>query len=882
MSVTLNPPMDLAIDGSSLATSTSTAGYQKRLLFSATAGQSIGVGLAALTYTPSNASGSTSIWVYKPDGTALATTSTTCNPSNPNGSCSTALAPVNLPTTGTYQLVVSPPAGAAVTGTLTLSNPFYSALTNGSPVAVSITRSGQHAAFNFTGTAGQAVTLRLAVASTTPAGQSVTLALWGPTGQVGSTVSGSPSSDGLTFYSASLPANGTYGVIVVPGYSSTGTMTLTLNPTMDFAIDGTSLAISTSTAGYQKRLLFSATAGQQIGLALTGLTYAPSSGVNASMYVYNPSGGLIAATSCNPGNPGGGCSSGILNLPTAGTYQVVVAPPSNVTFSGTLTVSNPIYGSLTAGTPLALNVARAGQFPNISFSGNAGQSVTLRLAMASTTPTDQPATLMLWGPTGQVGSTVNGTPSSDGTMYYAASLPATGGYSVTAVPSYGATASMTLTLNPAMDLAIDGTSLAISTSTAGYQKRVMFSATAGQQIGLALTGLTYTPSSGSSTTMYLYNPSGGLSAVVSCNPSNPGGNCSTGILNLPTAGTYQILVVPPSNVTFSGTLTASNPIYGSITAGTPLTLNMTRAGQFSNNGFSGTAGQSVMLRLATPSTTPTNQPVTLSLWGPTGQVGSSVTGSPSTDGMTLYAASLPATGSYAVTAVPSYGATGSMTLTLNPSADLAVDAAPVAVSSPAAGYAKRYLISVAAGDVIDIGISSIVHTPASGSYTTLSVLAPNGTTAVSSSCGTAGLARCDASFLASTAGLYTILLTPPSAVSFSGNMTISHRLTGSLTIGGGAIAVGLHRDGQKATLTFSGTSGQLLRLSVSGMSTNPSGQAVYFYVERSDFSLITWTSTTAATLSLDIPALDTTGTFYVVVVPVTAVQADMNVSLGTR
>jgi hypothetical protein len=223
-----------------------------------------------------------------------------------------------------------------------------------------------------------------------------------------------------------------------------------------------------------------------------------------------------------------------------------------------------------------------------------------------------------------------------------------------------------------------------------------------------------------------------------------------------------------------------------------------------------------------------------------------------------------------------------MTLTLNPAADLAVDGAPVAVSTPAAGYAKRYLISVATNDVIDIGISSIVHTPSSGSYTTLSVLAPNGSTAVSSNCGTAGLARCDASFLASTTGLYTILITPPSGVNFSGNLTISHRLAGTLSIGGGAIAVGLDRDGQKATLTFSGTTGQLLRLSVTGMSTNPTGQAVYFYVERPNFSVITSMSPTAATSSLDIPALDTTGTFYVVVAPLSGVQADMNVSIGTR
>jgi hypothetical protein len=226
-----------------------------------------------------------------------------------------------------------------------------------------------------------------------------------------------------------------------------------------------------------------------------------------------------------------------------------------------------------------------------------------------------------------------------------------------------------------------------------------------------------------------------------------------------------------------------------------------------------------------------------------------------------------------------------MTLTLNPPSDLIVDGAPAAISTTTAGYQRRYLVNVGSNERIDIGISSIVHTPASSSNTTLSVLKPDGSTATSANCNTSGLARCDATFNTVTggpAGPYTFLITPPAAVNFSGNITVSHRLTGTLTVGGGALYVGLDRDGQKALLTFSGTSGQLLRLNVTGMSTRPSGQAVYFYVERSDFSLITSMVSTTLTSSLDIPALDTTGTFYVVVVPVSGVQADMNISIDPR
>jgi YD repeat-containing protein len=425
LSLTLNPSMDLSIDGASLNVSTTIAGYQKRLLFSGTAGQGIGIGLTALTNSPSTGSG-TSVNVYKPDGTLLGTTSSTCNPANPNGSCSNPLAPLNLPSTGVYQITIAPPANVTFTGTLTASSQVYGVLNAGTALPFNITRAGQNAGFNFTGTAGQPATLRLAIASTTPANQTVTLTLWGPTGQIGSAVTGSPGSDGLTFYTASLPTSGVYGVVVVPQYAATGSMSLTLNPSMDLSIDGASLNVSTTIAGYQKRLLFSATAGQQIGLALTGLTYSPSSASGTTMTVYKPDGNTLASTPwCNVSNPNGGCTEGILNLPTTGTYQVVISPPSNVTFNGTVTASNPIYGSLTSGTPLAINVTRAGQFANVGFSGTAGQPATLRLAIASTTPANLVVTMTLWGPNGQVASAVTGTQSSDGMVFYVANLPAT-------------------------------------------------------------------------------------------------------------------------------------------------------------------------------------------------------------------------------------------------------------------------------------------------------------------------------------------------------------------------------------------------------------------------------------------------------------------------
>jgi len=662
MSVTLDSSMDVAIDGSSVAVSTSTPGIGKRLLFSGTAGQQIGVGFTGLTYAPSSFVGTTLI-VYRPDGAGLITATHGCIPSNPNGGCSNASV-VNLPSTGIYQLEIVPPSNVTFNATVTLSTAAYHALTPGTPVAMTITRAGQPGVLSFTGTAGQPVTLRLAVPSTTPADQNVSMELWGPTGLAG-WATGSPSMDGATVHVASLQASGGYGVVVIPRHSATGSMTVTLNPAMDLAIDGSPLAVSSSTAGHDKRALFSATAGQQIGIGFTGLSYTPSSGVGTGVTVYRPDGNVLGGLSqCLPSNPNGACGgTPVFNLPITGTYQVVIDPPSNVTFSGTLTLSTPVDQVLTSGTPAPVIFTRPGQFGRLQFTGTAGQPMTL--AIPSTTPGNQQLALEVWGPTGSIGWTT-GSSSTDGAMVHVASLPASGGYTAFAMPSYSATGSMTATLNPAMDVAIDGSPLVVSNSTAGYDRRVLFSGTAGQQIGLGLTGLSYTPSSAAGTSVIVYAPNGGVvGSTAGCVPSNPNGGCSAlAVFNLPSTGTYRAIIDPPSNVTFSGTLTLSSPVAGTLSSGTPSALDITRAGQNGSFVFTGTAGQPATLRLVIASTTPANQNVTMYLWGPTGQIGSA-TGSSSTDA-TINVASLPASGGYAVIVTLNYGATASMTLTLNP------------------------------------------------------------------------------------------------------------------------------------------------------------------------------------------------------------------------
>ncbi len=95
----------LTINGPSVSVTITTPGQNARLTFSGTASQQVTVRLT------SNTIGTVTVKLFKPDTTAL--TSTTSNAANFN------LATQTLPTTGTYTVVVDP--SGTNTGSLTVS-----------------------------------------------------------------------------------------------------------------------------------------------------------------------------------------------------------------------------------------------------------------------------------------------------------------------------------------------------------------------------------------------------------------------------------------------------------------------------------------------------------------------------------------------------------------------------------------------------------------------------------------------------------------------------------------------------------------------------------------------------------------------------------------
>jgi hypothetical protein len=135
-----------------------------------------------------------------------------------------------LPATGTYTILVDPQGTNTGSITLTLSQDVTGTMTiNGPAVTVNLTRPGQNARLTFGGTVGQRVSLGMTdvtIGTSTCCGSQVSISTPDGTVLVSPTFIGT---NGGTLDTPPLPATGTYTILVDPGGTSTGSITLTLS-----------------------------------------------------------------------------------------------------------------------------------------------------------------------------------------------------------------------------------------------------------------------------------------------------------------------------------------------------------------------------------------------------------------------------------------------------------------------------------------------------------------------------------------------------------------------------------------------------------------------------------------------------------------------------
>lgn len=360
--------------------------------------------------------------IYNPDGSLHASRSI--------GILTDLVEPALLPATGTYAIRVDPNTTSTGTTTITLYNvpPDASGgiTPGGSSVTFSSTVPGQNAKYTFNGTLDQRVSLKVS------AGPSGTVAIKNPN----DTTLGSTSINVIQSFidTKTLAATGTYSVSVDYSAANTGTVTLTLydvpaDVVGTITAGGSPVTVSIPTPGQNGRLTFSGTTGQRVSLKIGG-------GPVASISMLNPDNTTLASAS----------SAAVptfidtKTLGSTGTYAIAIDPNGANTGDLTFTlydVPADTTGTVTiGGSSVAVTITTAGQNGSLTFTGSAGQQVTVQ----NTSNTISNLTVKLQKPDGsQLTSATSGSASFNLSTQ---TLPIDGTYTIVIDPGQWNTGSV--------------------------------------------------------------------------------------------------------------------------------------------------------------------------------------------------------------------------------------------------------------------------------------------------------------------------------------------------------------------------------------------------------------------------------------------------------
>jgi hypothetical protein len=442
----------------------------------------------------------------------------------------------------TLALVAAPPALARPDTSGRRVDVTGSIVAGGDPVTVTIP-SDENALITFAGTANQRVSLALSGVSIWMGWVSIRK----PDGSdlVWPTVffTGGKFVDTVT-----LPTTGTYTIFVDPYSSYSGSVTLALfNVPADaggpITAGGDPASATTGTPGQNARFTFSGTQGQRVSVKAAGSNMTAQ---GAFVSLLKPDGSTLASSYPNLVTNNASRFLDTATLPSTGTYAVLLDFDNESTGTGTATlydVPADISGSTTPtpeGTSTTVNPATPGQDARFTFSGTAGQRVSLMSTGSGLQPTGKGAFVSILKPDGS--TLVTSYPfllmETVPRFLDATVLPSSGTYTVRIDPWEETTGNATFKVYevPAdVDdpLSIDGDTFTVTTTVPGQDGRLPFVGTAGQQITLLRQDVTILTS-----IVQILKPDG---SVLSSSGAvgTPAGSQST---TLPVTGTYTVRV----------------------------------------------------------------------------------------------------------------------------------------------------------------------------------------------------------------------------------------------------------------------------------------------------------------------------------------------------
>jgi hypothetical protein len=870
------------------AVATTVSGQSKRVLFNARAGQSLAFNIASTTSSPANRS--IVYTIYSPSGVSYTSAS----------AISSGLVNLpNLPSTGTYQLVMAPGSGATASAQLQIVSSAAGDLPpNGSSQTFDATIPGQNAYLNFLAQQGDSYELTLNnVRITGASGSNYLLIVNSPSGsQYTSTTCYTTSPSGnCSLHLWYLPA-GQYSVTVVPSNGGT----LHFNALLAPPIAGPNMALGTTTSitlstGQWERLTFAANGGDTVALQVSSAGTTPP-GQSVQFLVYAPTVGAISTStpSYTSLTVNGSQTVNLPNLPATGTYTILVNSSYNLPATAQLSLVPGVAGQAPSdGTTQTYDGNAPGQNVYFNFTAQQGDSYLLTLAnVRATGSSGSSYSVVVNNPSGSQYTSVTcyttyPAGNCDIRLWY---LPP-GKYSVIVIPSSGGT----LHLNASVAPATVGPDLTPGQSTnlsfaAGQWSRWTFQANAGDAVALQVTA--GTGAYGQPVRFWVYRPDAG--AITTSTPVytsfDVNGTQLVNLPNLPVSGKYTVITEPyyalPGTMQFGVVPGVSGQLPGD---GTSQAFDANTSGQ--NVYFNVTAqpGDSYLLTLA-------NVRATRSSGSSYSVIVNSPSGSQYTSA-TCYTSSpagncdirlwyLPP-GKYSVAVLPANGGT----LHFNASLTKAMMGPDLASGQTAnlnfgTGQWARLTFQANGGDTVALQAAGStgsygqpvrfwIYRPDAGAITTST---PTYTVFDATGTQLINLPNLPVS------GKYTVIAEPYYALPGTAQLSVFSGVSGSLPRDGTSQAIDANAPGQNAYFTIAAQTGDSYLLTLANATVAGSSGSSYSVVVNNPAGSL-YTSATCSTTSpggnCDIRLWNLpSGTYSVAVIPANGGTLHFNVSLA--
>jgi hypothetical protein len=226
-------------------------------------------------------------------------------------------------------------------------------------------------------------------------------------------------------------------------------------------------------------------------------------------------------------------------------------------------------------------------------------------------------------------------------------------------------------------------------------------------------------------------------------------------------------------------------------------------------------------------------------------------------------------------------ATATMEVLLDPGQSLVTDGPTLDTTIAVAGGSARYLFAGVAGQNLGLGVSNLALNPRSDA--TVTIYRPDGVQLAVSTC-TANTGGCGANLgnLPAT-GTYGVVVRPNAGATGGFGATLSSDLLGTLNAGGSALTLTLDRPGRNARLAFTGTAGQTLRLSWSGVAiAGAPGNAIASISTASGSTFGTAIIMNGVAGGYDVPALPATGNYTLFIDPLAGATLNATLQLVAR